>query len=194
MFSGEYFCKLDEKGRFLLPSAVRDLLCPDGQAGEKGVVFLKRTDPTSLKVYPLSAWTNLLKQTRAKLDEEQSRLFMHFVVSETATSEIDKAGRILIPGKLRKHINLADDQEIVLVGMYEHFEIWEPSDWRRYLAQAENRHEVSMSKIMDLLARLLGGGGEAPRQEAPEKKPANEPAKKPITVKVGRETARRCPR
>jgi MraZ protein len=151
MFSGEYFCKLDEKGRFLLPSAIRDLLCPDGQAGEKGVVFLKRTDPTSLKVYPLSAWTNLLKQTRAKLDEEQSRLFMHFVVSETATSEIDKAGRILIPGKLRKHINLADDQEIVLVGMYEHFEIWEPSDWRRYLAQTENRHEDSMSKIMDLL-------------------------------------------
>jgi MraZ protein len=92
-----------------------------------------------------------LKQTRAKLDEEQSRLFMHFVVSETATSEIDKAGRILIPGKLRKHINLADDQEIVLVGMYEHFEIWEPSDWRRYLAQTENRHEDSMSKIMDLL-------------------------------------------
>src|SRR5438093_1360466 len=66
-------------------------------------------------------------------------------------SEIDKAGRILIPGKLRKHINLADDQEIVLVGMYEHFEIWEPADWRRYLAQTENRHEDSMSKIMDLL-------------------------------------------
>ena len=151
MFSGEYFCKLDEKGRFLLPSVIRDLLCPDEHAGEKGVVFLKRTDPTSLKVYPLSEWTNLLKQTRAKLDEEQSRLFMHFVVSETATSEIDKAGRILIPGKLRKHINLAEDQEIVLVGMYENFEIWEPADWRRYLAQVENRHEVSMSKIMDLL-------------------------------------------
>ena len=151
MFSGEYSCKLDEKGRFLLPPAIRDLLCPDGQAGEKGVVFLKRTDPTSLKAYPLSEWTNLMKQTRAKLDEEQSRLFMHFVVSETVTSEIDKAGRILIPGKLRKHINLADDQEIVLVGMYEHLELWEPSDWRRYLAQAENRHEVSMSKIMDLL-------------------------------------------
>jgi MraZ protein len=151
MFSGEYVCKLDEKGRFLLPSAIRDLLCPDGQVREKGVVFLKRADPTSLKAYPLSEWTNLMKQTKAKLDEEQSRLFMHFVVSETATSELDKAGRILIPGKLRKHINLTDDQEIVLVGMYEHLEIWEPSNWRRYLAQAENRHEVSMSKIMDLL-------------------------------------------
>src|SRR3989442_2441299 len=89
MFSGEYFCKLDEKGRFLLPSVIRDLLCPDGLAREQGVVFLQRTDPTSLNACPLSELPNLVKQTTAKLDEEQSRLFMHFVVSETATSEID---------------------------------------------------------------------------------------------------------
>ena len=49
------------------------------------------------------------------------------------------------------------------------------------------------SKIMDLMARLLGGGGEAPRQEAvePEKKSISEAPKKPMTVKVGRETAGR---
>ena len=33
MFAGENFCKLDEKGRFLLPPYIRDLLCPEGQAG-----------------------------------------------------------------------------------------------------------------------------------------------------------------
>src|SRR5437879_12549710 len=107
MFSGEYLCRLDEKGRFLLPSAVRDLLCPGGQAGEKGVVFLKRTDPTSLKVYPLSAWTNLLKQTRAKLDDGQSRLFMHFVDSEPATSDVDKTVHLLTPATRGPHLNLA---------------------------------------------------------------------------------------
>ncbi len=80
-----------------------------------------------------------------------SRLFMHFVVSETSTSEVDKAGRILIPGRLRKHINLDDDQEIVLVGMYEHLEVWGPTEWRRYVARTQERHEASMSKIMDIL-------------------------------------------
>ena len=41
-------------------------------------------------------------------------------------------------------------------------------------------------EIMGLVARILGGRGELP---APEQvKPAVEPAKKPITVKVGRET------
>ncbi len=153
MFAGENFCKLDEKGRFLLPPYIRDLLCPEGQAGEKAVVFLKRSEPTCLRTYTLTEWTSVLAKTRARLDEDQSRLFMHHVVSETSTSEIDKAGRILIPGKFRKHLNLADDQEIVLVGMFEFLEIWNPVDWRRRLAQAEDRHEASMSKIMDILDR-----------------------------------------
>ena len=151
MFSGEYFCKLDEKGRFLLPPAVRELLCENSLGIGKTVVFLKVPELASLRVYPHAEWDNVLKLTRAKLDEEQSRLFMHFVVSETSTSEVDKAGRILIPGKLRKHINLDDDQEIVLVGMYEHLEVWGPTEWRRYVARTQERHEASMSKIMDIL-------------------------------------------
>ncbi|HEX3315795.1 MAG TPA: hypothetical protein VHR72_12920 [Gemmataceae bacterium] len=40
-----------------------------------------------------------------------------------------------------------------------------------------------------LIARLLGGGGEAPPDAAPPSRP--EPAKMPITLKVGRETAGR---
>ena len=151
MFSGEYFCKLDEKGRFLLPPSVRDLLCENSLGIGKTVVFLKVSELASLRVYPHAEWENVLNQTRVKLDEEQSRLFMHFVVSETSTSEVDKAGRILIPGRLRKHINLDDDQEIVLVGMYEHLEVWGPTEWRRYVARTQERHESSMSKIMDIL-------------------------------------------
>jgi len=151
MFAGEHFCKLDEKGRFLLPPSIRDLLCPDGQTSANAVVLLKRSEPTCLRTYTQTEWTRVLTETRSRLDEDQSRLFMHHVVSEISASEIDKAGRILIPGKFRKHLNLADDQEIVLVGMFAFLEIWNPADWRRRLAQAEDRHEASMSKIMDML-------------------------------------------
>jgi len=151
MFAGEYFCKLDEKGRFLLPPAVRDLLCPTGQAGTPTIALLKRSEPTCLRTYPQAEWTRVLTDTHARMDDDQRRLFMHHVVSEMATSDIDKAARILIPGKFRKHINLADDQDIVLVGMFAFLEIWNPADWRRHLAKAEDRYESSMSTIMDLL-------------------------------------------
>ena len=64
----------------------------------------------------------------------------------------------------------------------EKVEFWHVEDAPEALAMIE-------SKIMDLMARLLGGGGEAPQQ--PETQPAKEAPKKPITVKVGRETAGR---
>jgi MraZ protein len=99
----------------------------------------------------MKEWEKVLERTKATLDEDQSRLFMHFVVSEAGTSEIDKAGRILIPSRLRKIIPLDEDQEIILVGLYHRMEIWNPSTWRRYIAQSEERYEQNMSKILNLL-------------------------------------------
>jgi MraZ protein len=146
MFAGEYLCKLDEKGRFLLPSPVREQLQTEGN----GVVFLKGPEQ-SVWVYSTAEWAKVLERTKAKLDEDQSRLFMHFVVSEAGTSDVDKAGRILIPGKLRKVIPVEDDQEVVLVGLYTRMELWNPSEWRRYLNKTEDKYEQHLSKILNLL-------------------------------------------
>jgi MraZ protein len=146
MFAGEYICKLDEKGRFLVPGPMRELLEREGN----GVVFLKGPEQ-ALWAYSPVEWDRVLERTRAKLDEDQSRLFMHFVVAEAGTSDVDKAGRILIPGRLRKLIPVEDDQEIVLVGLYNHLEIWNPTQWRRYVSTSEDKYEQNLSKIHNLL-------------------------------------------
>ncbi|HTL61653.1 MAG TPA: hypothetical protein VL261_08415 [Nitrospira sp.] len=146
MFAGEYLCKVDEKGRFIVPSPIREQIESQGQ----GVVFLKGPEQ-SILIYSMKEWGQVLERTKNTLDEEQSRLFMHFVVSEAGTSEIDKAGRILIPGKLRKLVPLDEDQEIILVGLYHRMELWNPSEWRRYIARSEDRYEQNMSKILNLL-------------------------------------------
>ena len=106
MFAGEYLCKVDEKGRFIVPSPIREQVESEGQA----VVFLKGPEESTL-IYSMKEWEKVLERTKTTLDEDQSRLFMHFVVSEAGTSEIDKAGRILIPSRLRKIIPLDEDQE-----------------------------------------------------------------------------------
>ncbi len=146
MFAGEYLCKLDEKGRFLLPGPMRERLESEGNA----VVFLKGTEP-SLWMYSTAEWERVLERTRTKLDEDQSRLFMHFVVSEAGTSDVDKTGRVLIPGRLRKMIPVEDDLEVVLIGLYNRLEIWNPAEWRRYLSQTEDKYEQQVSKIFNLL-------------------------------------------
>jgi len=66
----------------------------------------------------------------------------------------------------------------------EKVEFWHINDAPEALALIE--HE-----IMDLVARFFGGGGKAPSQEDIEPQPTREPVRKPITVKVSRETAGR---
>lgn len=146
MFAGQYQCKIDEKGRFIIPSPIREQIEADGDS----VMFVKGQD-LPLSAYSSKEWEKVLGRARETFGEDQSRLFMHYVVSEAASSDIDKAGRILIPGRFRKEIPIDDDQEIVLVGMYNKLEIWNPSDWRRYVMQYEEKHEQNLGKILNLL-------------------------------------------
>lgn len=146
MFAGEYLCKLDEKGRFIIPSPIREGLEAEGNT----VVFLKGAEQ-SLWMYSSVEWDKVLDRTKTKLDEDQSRLFMHFVVSEVGTSDVDKTGRVLIPGRLRKHVPMDEDQEIILVGLYHRLEVWNPSEWRRYLSRTEDKYEQNLNKILNLL-------------------------------------------
>ncbi|HAN48624.1 MAG: hypothetical protein CCU27_11695 [Nitrospira sp. UW-LDO-02] len=146
MFAGEYLCKVDDKGRFLIPSPLRERLEAEGNQ----VMFVKNTEQT-LWMYSAKEWEKVLERTRITLDEDQSRLFMHHVMSQAGTSDIDKAGRVLIPSRLRKLVPMDEDQEIFLVGMYHRLEVWGPSEWRRYLTRTEDRYEQDMAKIQNLL-------------------------------------------
>lgn len=146
MFAGQYHCKLDEKGRFILPSPLREQLEADGEK----IIFVKGQDQP-LTAYSVKEWDAVLARAKDTFDEDQSRLFMHFVVSEAASSDIDKTGRILIPGRLRKSIPIEDDLEIVLVGMFHRLEIWNPSEWRRYLIKHDEQFENNLGKMLDLL-------------------------------------------
>ncbi|MGH7229189.1 MAG: division/cell wall cluster transcriptional repressor MraZ [Nitrospiraceae bacterium] len=146
MFAGEYLCKVDEKGRFIVPPPIREQLETEG----KSVVFLKGPEQ-SLWIYSSTEWVKVLERTKDKLDEDQSRLFMHFVVSEAGTSDVDKAGRVLIPGRLRKVVQVDEEQEIVLVGLYHRMEVWNPAEWRRYVSKTEDKYEQNLSKILNLL-------------------------------------------
>ncbi len=144
MFAGQYHCKLDEKGRFIIPTPLREQI-----EGDR-VIFVKGQD-LPLAAYSVEEWEKVLARVKDTFDEDQSRLFMHFVVAEASSSEIDKTGRILIPGRLRKVIPLEDDLEIVVVGMFHRLEIWNPSAWRHYLKKHDEQLEDSLGKMLNLL-------------------------------------------
>jgi MraZ protein len=44
-----------------------------------------------------------------------------------------------------------DELEIVLVGLYNRMEVWNPGEWRRYLSRTEDKYEQNLNKILNLL-------------------------------------------
>ncbi len=148
MFAGEFRCSVDEKGRFVLPPVFRAAFPPDEGQEVRSVIVLKSLD-LNLWVYAAQEWERKLLATRQHLDDEQSRLFMHYVVAESAPSEVDKNARLCVPKRLREYAEIESD--VVLIGLYDRIELWSPFRWELYLSRLEERHETALGKILSIL-------------------------------------------
>jgi MraZ protein len=148
VFAGEFRCKVDDKGRFFIPSSIRELLDKGKPDQTKSVMFV-RGQTECLWLYALQDWEHKLVHARETLDDDQSRLFMHFIVSETTSSEIDRSGRICVPRRLRELSGI--EEEVVVIGMYDRLEIWSLEEWNSYLARMEEKYETSLNKILNVL-------------------------------------------
>ncbi|MCZ6875881.1 MAG: hypothetical protein O7G88_20520 [bacterium] len=146
MFAGEFPCKLDDKGRFAVPASLRERFAVPGNLETKKAVLVKSQQEQCLWLFPVQFWYELLEMQRQRLTERESRLFMHYMVSNVIEAEIDRASRVLIPRKLRDEAGIGDD--IVLVGMYDRLEVWESSAWQDHLSQLEEEHELSLGKVL----------------------------------------------
>ena len=116
MFMGEYNHTIDAKGRMIVPSKFRELL------GNEFVVT-KGLDGC-LFVYPNEEWKNIEEKFRTvPLTTKDARKFSRFFFAGAATCEVDKQGRILIPGVLREFAGL--EKDVVLIGVASRIEIWD---------------------------------------------------------------------
>jgi MraZ protein len=148
MFAGEFSCKLDDKGRFAVPASLRDRFALPGNAAVRKAVLVKSQQESCLWLFPLPHWQALLELQQQRLSEGESRLFMHYMVSDVLDLEIDRASRLLIPRKMREDAGIGED--IVLLGMYDRLEVWSSSAWQQHLSQLEEEHELSLGKVLHM--------------------------------------------
>jgi len=102
--------------------------------------------------------------------------------AQVTTDDLEGADRV-VALKQTEHLPLLQER---FPAWAEKVEFWHVDDAPEVLGLIEQ-------EVMGLVARILGGGKrqEVPSTDAPEPPAAKEPAKKPVTVKVGRETAGR---
>jgi MraZ protein len=129
MFLGRFYHNLDEKGRITVPARYREDL------GDNA--FVVQGFDRNLVVYTVEgfqAFSAGVKQT--KVNDANARAMRRLLFSGAEPSDVDKAGRILIPQYLREFAGLGS--EVVIVGVGEQFEIWAPDEWRKQEEQLKD--------------------------------------------------------
>ena len=121
MFLGQFLHSYDEKWRLTIPARFRDLLIPDG-------AFVMQGFEHNLMVVPARTFENLShKVNRISMTDPKARSLRRLFFSTADRIEVDKVGRILIPQFLRRLIT--SENQLVVVGMGDYFEIWTPEEW-----------------------------------------------------------------
>ncbi|MGA2615240.1 MAG: division/cell wall cluster transcriptional repressor MraZ [Spirochaetia bacterium] len=140
MITGEFRCSLDEKGRLLIPARMRTEVLGN-------VVILTRGVENCLWLFPPEEWKtfseNLVGST--SLLQAQSRLIQRRLIAPAQETEIDKAGRIVIPQTLREYADLR--KECLIVGLKKYIEVWSETAYQAYLQENEAKFKEAAEEL-----------------------------------------------
>lgn len=140
---GEYDCKIDSKGRFLLPAGVKKQL-PKGQ--QEDFVVNRGIDPC-LVLYPKKVWEEELKEIYAKNRfVQKNRAFARKFLNGATPVSIDGNSRILIPKRLVEHAKLG--KEMVLVAAFDRIELWDKKTYDKWLKDERFDLEKLSEEVM----------------------------------------------
>jgi MraZ protein len=129
-FFSRYEHALDQKGRLTLPARFRP-------AFERGG-FLTQHDDGCLALWPPQAFEELMGQMRERATRSPAdRHLVRVWASTSSEVEMDRQGRIAIPAHQRAFAGLTG--EVLVNGMIDHVEIWDPERFRRVVEPAERR-------------------------------------------------------
>jgi MraZ protein len=142
MFLGEYQHTLDAKGRVSLPARFR--------AEVTGKIVVAKGLDNCLYIYPAEEYARFKDSLLEGSDfDPRKRQLRRFFMTGAYETELDSAGRVSIPPKLREHAGLSRD--IAVTGNGNRIELWDSEAWDSY-------NDASTEKIEDLASELADAG------------------------------------
>lgn len=142
---GTYECKVDAKGRLMVPSALKKQLAPMMQ---EGFVIKRAVFQNCLELYPMEEWNVLMKRMNGlNRFKKKNNDFIRRFTAGVKTVEVDTNGRLLIPKDLVGFAGI--EKEIVLSSAINIVEIWDKNKYEQTL-------EDSSDDFADLAEEVMG--------------------------------------
>jgi len=141
MLLGEFYHAIDDKGRITVPAKFRGRLAA-------GLVITKGIDPC-LWLYPADIWADLAKEINGlPLTDPRAREFQRQVFGGASGLVPDKQGRVILSPNLREYANI--DNQLVIIGLYDHCELWNPERWQERQQRSDNDPEARAEQFASL--------------------------------------------
>lgn len=145
-FIGDYTCKVDVKGRIILPVAFKKQVPADTQDH-----FVVRKDifENCLVLYSIEDWNRKLDKIRKRINpyNREHNMFLRNFFKGTAELMLDSNSRMLIPKRLLDLIGA--ERDVVLAGQDGRIEIW--------AAHIYEKIDMPADDFADLAEKLMGG-------------------------------------
>ena len=132
MFFGSYVHNLDEKGRLVIPSKMREEL------GLKAYI-LKGYDG-ALSIYKEEGFLKLMQEVNSlPFNKKNTRAYLRTQLSSVCELEIDRQGRVLLPTQLLSKYQIG--REVIVIGALDHIEVWNKAEYEAYEKAADSSFE-----------------------------------------------------
>jgi MraZ protein len=138
MFLGDFQHTLDAKGRVSLPAKFRNQL--------SGSIVVAKGLEGCLYVYPAEAYNAFLAGLVKGNDfDPEARRVRRFFTSGATETELDGAGRVMLPPVLREYAELKRD--VSITGNGDRIEIWDAQAWAAYNGETTEHNEDAAKEL-----------------------------------------------
>lgn len=131
---GTYECKVDTKGRLMLPSSLKKQMLT---VIEEGFVLKRSVFQPCLELYPMQEWKVLMqKMNGLNRFNKKNNDFIRKFSAGVKMIEVDTNGRLLIPKDLIGFAGIS--KEIVVSSAINIVEIWDKDKYESVLSDPED--------------------------------------------------------
>lgn len=141
---GTYECKVDAKGRLMLPGAIKKQLSPVLQSG---FVLKRAVFQPCLELYPMAEWETLMQKVNSlNRFKKKNNDFIRRFTAGVKMIEVDNAGRLLIPKDLIVFSGISKDT--VVSSAINIIEIWDKDKYEQAIDDATGDFSDLAEEVM----------------------------------------------
>ena len=144
---GEYECKVDAKGRFVLPSGLKKQL----MEGDQDSFVINRGFEKNLTLYPQSEWAKISQEVNSlNLYNKKNREFVRYFFRGATEVVPDNSNRLLLTKPLLEYAGINSD--LVLFAYGQRVEIWAKEAYEALMQSEPDDFSVLAEEVMGKLS------------------------------------------